>query len=166
MNRLEITICSSFMSYDNNAWIKQLVLTVNKLSTCQTSNRRYISSFWVRYIRTVYVYVITMVHSDDISLSYIYSIYFSLKKIHIYPEYTQSITSVKVWSDGQRTFHGRSNIYFSSDDIMRIFLLSIKYVKTSLKQKKALDQIWILMFRNGVQNLFRPVIFKRFVFTK
>ena len=54
------------MNYDNNdEWIKQLVLTVGKpMSTCQPSDRRYIYSLWVRYIQTIYVYVIFMVYSD------------------------------------------------------------------------------------------------------
>ena len=90
MNRSEITIYSSFMNYDyNDDWIKQWVLTVDKpLSTCQTFNRRYIYSLWVRYIRTKYVYVIIMVYSDDIYLRYIYGIYFSSKNFHINLEHT------------------------------------------------------------------------------
>ena len=61
---------SSFINYDNNDdWIKQLVLTVDKpVSTCQTSDRRNIHSSWVRYIRTIYVYVIFIFYSYDITL--------------------------------------------------------------------------------------------------
>ena len=75
--------CLSFINYHNNdEWIKQLVLTVGKpLSTCQTSDRRYIYTLWERYIRMIYVYVIFMVYSDDIRLRYIYGFYFSSKKL-------------------------------------------------------------------------------------
>ena len=88
MNRSESTFCLSFINYNNNDdWIKQFVLTVGKpLSTCQTSDRRYIYSLWVRYIRTIYVYVIFMVYSDDICLRYIYGFYFSSKKLSYIPK--------------------------------------------------------------------------------
>ena len=87
MNRLESIFCLSFINYNNNDnWIKQLVLTVGKpLSTCQTSESRYIYSLWVR---TIYVYVIFMVYSDDVRLRYIYGFYFSSKNFHIYPKNT------------------------------------------------------------------------------
>ena len=107
MNRSESTFCFSFINYNyNDDWIKHFVLTVGKpLSTCQTSDRRYIYSLWVRYIRTIYVYVIFMVYSDDIRLRYIYGFYFSSKKLSYIPKkIPKNITSVKVWSDGQRTF--------------------------------------------------------------
>ena len=91
MNRSKSTFCLSFINYKNNDdWIKQWVLTVGKpLSTCQTSDRRYVYSLWVRYIRTIYIYVIFMVYSDDIRLLYIYGFYFSSKKKFIYipPKY-------------------------------------------------------------------------------
>ena len=88
MNRTESTFCLSFINNNNNNdWIKQLVLTVGKpLSTCQTSDRRYIYSLWVRYIQTIYVYVIFMVYSDDIRLRYIYDFYFSSKKLSDIPQ--------------------------------------------------------------------------------
>ena len=57
---------------------------------CQTSDRRYIYSLWVRYIRTIYVYVIFMVYSDDIRLRYIYGFYFSSKNFI----YTQKIPKI------------------------------------------------------------------------
>ena len=87
MNRSESTFCSSFINYGNNDdWIKQLVLTVGKpLSICQTSDRRYIYSLWVRYIRTISVYVIFMVYSDDIHIRYIYGFYFPSKKLSFIP---------------------------------------------------------------------------------
>ena len=46
------------------------------LSICQASNRRHMYSLLVRYIRTIYVYVIITVFT------------FRQKKIHIYPDYT------------------------------------------------------------------------------
>ena len=88
MNQSESIFCLSFINYNNSDdWIKQIVLTADKLlSTCQTSDRRYIYSLWVRYIRTIYVYVIFMVYSDDIRVRYIYGFYFSSKNFHIYPK--------------------------------------------------------------------------------
>ena len=63
------------------------MLTVGKpLSTCQTSDRRYIYSLRVRYIPAIYVYVIFMVYSDDIRLRYIYGFYFSSKKLSYIPK--------------------------------------------------------------------------------
>ena len=100
MNRPESTVCLSFINYNNNDdWIKQLALTVGKPPIiCKTSDRHYIYSLCVRYIRTIYVYVVFKVFT------------FRQKKIHIYPENTLNITSLKVWSDGQMAFHGRSNV--------------------------------------------------------
>ena len=87
MNRSESTFCLSYITYNNNDdWIKELVLTVGKpLSTCQTSDRRYIYSLWLRYIRTIYVYVTFMIYSDDIHVRYIYGICF-LSKTFIYTQ--------------------------------------------------------------------------------
>ena len=113
IDRSESTFYSSFMNYDNNDdCIKQLVLTVGKpLSNCQTSDRRYIYSSRVRNIRTIYVYVIFMVYSDNVRLRHIYSFYFSSKnKLAYIPGIYLKYNVRKVWSDGQRTFHGRSNV--------------------------------------------------------
>ena len=84
MNWSESTFCSSFFNYDNkDDWIKQLVLTVGKpLSTWQ---------MYIRYIRTIYVYVIFILYSGDTRLRYIYGFYFSSKKTFIY---TQKIPKI------------------------------------------------------------------------
>ena len=90
MNQSESTFCLSFINHNNNDdWIKQLVLAEGKpLRTCQTSDWHYIYSLWVRYIRTINVYVIFIVYSDDICLRYIYGFYFSSKKLSYIPKNT------------------------------------------------------------------------------